>query len=209
MRVKGEYTCGLENGKVKWNNVSVATSMLREGAFPAGVQLKYMENFSYSSSDDMLKEEVFQNFGENSAFAKNLIWDMLAIEGFAWKYFDELKLNETFKAVKFNGKFDLAGQGSFENKDVRLLYTGISKKNGELCAVIEYQTMDNPLEVSYDGMDMKGRSHYWGTVWVSLEDKQIEHAVLYEDVIMEMNLPGQTSKQIVNATRKISFVKVI
>jgi hypothetical protein len=58
-------------------------------------------------------------------------------------------------------------------------------------------------------MSMIGRSHYWGTIWVSLEDKQIEHAVLYEDVVMEMNLPGQTNKQIIDATREISFVKVL
>lgn len=209
MRVKGEYTRGLENGKVKWNNVSVAMAMQREGEFPEGAPLNYMEDFSYSSSDNMLKEEAFESFGENSAFAKNLIWDMIAIETFAWEYFNELKLNETFKAVSINGKLDLAGMGSFENKDVRLTWSGVSKRNGELCAVIEYRTMDNPLEVSYEGMDMKGRSHYWGTIWVSLEDKQVEHAVLFEDVVMEMNLPGQTSKQIMNATREISFVKVI
>jgi hypothetical protein len=44
---------------------------------------------------------------------------------------------------------------------------------------------------------------------VSIEDKQIEHAVLFEDVVMEMNLPGQTSKQIIDAVREISFVKVL
>ncbi len=99
----------------------------------------------------------------------------------------------------------MAGQGSFENKDIKLTWTGISKQNGELCAVIDYRTMNNLLEVSYEGMDMKGRSHYWGTIWVSLKDKQIEHAVLYEDVVMEMNLPGQTQKQIMNSTREICF----
>lgn len=209
MRVTGEYTRGLGDGKVKWNNVSVATAMQRESDFHTGEPLNYMENFSYLPSDNMLKEDAFTGFGENSAFAKNLVWDMLAIESFAWEYFDELKLNETFKAVNFNGKLDLAGQGSFENKDVRLTWSGVSKQNGELCAVIEYQTMNNPLEISYEGMDMKGRSHYWGTIWVSLQDKQIEHAVLFEDVVMEMNLPGQSNKQIMNATREISFVKVI
>jgi hypothetical protein len=209
MRVKGEYTRGLENGKVKWNNVTVAMSMARNSEFPQGTPLTYMENFSYNISDDMLKPENFTSFGENSAFAKNLVWDMMGIEGFAWSAWEKLKLNEPYSAKDFNGKMELAGQGSFENKDVYLTWTGISQRNGESCAVIEYQTMNNPVEYSGEGMSMKGRSHYWGTIWVSLEDKQIEHAVLFEDVVMEMNLPGQTVRQIMDATREISFVKVL
>ena len=209
MRVKGEYTRGLDNGKVKWNNCSVAMAKQRDAEFPAGAPISYMENFSYNVSENMLNAEAFASFGENNAFAKNLIWDMMAIEGFAWSSWDKLKLNEPYSAKNFNGKMDLAGQGSFENKDVQITWTGISVRNGETCAVLEYITMNNPIEYSGDGMAMKGRSHYWGTIWVSLEDKQIEHAVLFEDVVMEMNLPGQTTKQIMDATREISFVKVL
>jgi hypothetical protein len=209
MRVKGEYTRGLENGMVKWNNCSVAMSMSRDAEFPAGTSISYMEDFSYLVTADMLNPENFTTFTENSAFAKNLIWDMMAIEGFGWSAWDKLKLNEPYSAKDFNGKMELAGQGSFENKDVILTWTGISQRNGESCAVIEYQTMNNPLDYSGEGMTMKGRSHYWGTIWVSLEDKQIEHAVLFEDVVMEIQLPGQTNKQIMDATREISFVKVL
>lgn len=209
MRIKGEYTRGFENGKAKWNNVSLAMAMTRDSEFPKGNPIDYMEDFTYNISEDMLKPEAFTTFGENSAFAKNLIWDMMAIEGFAWSSFENLKLNISLSDERFNGKMDLAGQGSFENKDVQITWTGVSRRNGEQCAVIEYRTMNNPLEYTGDGMSMKGRSHYWGTIWVSLEDKQVEHAVLYEDVVMEMNLPGQTTKQIMNATREISFVKVL
>jgi hypothetical protein len=209
MRVKGEYTRGLENGKVKWNNCSVAMAMSRDAEFPVGTPIDYMENFTYNISENMLNAEAFANFGENSPFAKNLIWDMMGIEGFAWSSWDKLKLNEPYSAKDFNGKMDLAGKGSFENKDVKITWTGISQRNGEQCATLEFITMNNPIEYSGDGMAMKGRSNYWGTIWVSLEDKQIEHAVLYEDVVMEMNLPGQTSKQIMDATREISFVKIL
>jgi len=209
MRVKGEYTRGLENGIVKWNNCTIAMAMNRDTEFPAGTPISYMEDFSYNVSENMLNAEAFANFGENSAFAKNLIWDMMAIEGFGWSAWNKLKLNEPYSAKDFNGKMDLAGQGSFENKDLIFTWTGISKRNSENCAVIEFRTMNNPLDYSGEGMTMKGRSHYWGTIWISLEDKQIEHAVLYEDVVMEMNLPGQTNKQIMDATREISFVKVL
>ena len=209
MRVKGEYTRGLGNGNVKWNNVSIAMAMSRDAEFPAGTPVGYMENFTYKPSEDMLNSEKFSTFDENSAFTKNLVWDMMGIEGLGWATWDKLQLNVPYSAKEFNGKMDLAGQGSFENKNMVITWTGISQRNGEPCAVIEYRTFNNPLEYAGEGMAMKGRSHYWGTIWVSLEDKQIEHAVLYEDVIMEMNLPGQTNKQIMNAVREISYVKEI
>lgn len=209
MRVRGHYTRDFEPGKAKWNNVTISTAMQRDVDFPSGNPVAYMENFSYNLTDNMLKPEAFASFGENSAFSKNLIWDMMAIEGFAWQSFEELELNKPHSANFFNGELDLAGQGSFENKDVQITWTGISERNGETCAVIEYRTLNNPLNYSGDGLAMKGRSHYWGTIWVSLEDKQIEHAVLYEDVMMEMKLPGQTNTQILNAVREISFVKVV
>ena len=206
-RIKGEYTRGLPDDLVKWNNVTVAMSMARNAEFGAGDPVVYMENFSYKVSEDMMKPEKFSTFTENSAYTKNLVWDMMAIEGFAWAYFNELELNKPYKAGMFNGKIDLAGMGSFENKDVILTWTGITKWNGEYCAVIEYRTMNNPLEYSGEGMSMRGRSHYWGTIWVSVEDKQVEHAVLFEDVVMEILLPGQTNKQVMNATREITYEK--
>jgi hypothetical protein len=208
-RIRGEYTRGLGNGMVKWNNVSTAMSMQRNTDFPTGSPVSYMDDFTYSPSEDMLNSDKFQSFGENSALCKNLIWDMMGIEGFAWSAWNKLKLNKPYSAKDFNGKMDLAGKGSFENKDVLLTWTGVSEMNGELCALIDYRTFDNPLEYSGEELSMKGRSHYWGTIWVSLEDKQIEHAVLYEDVIMEMLLPGQTTKQILDARREITYVKEI
>jgi hypothetical protein len=80
--------------------------------------------------------------------------------------------------------------------------------NGEVCAIIEFLAMDNPLNLDFGGVSLKGRSHYWGNVLVSLSDKQIEHAEMYEDVLMDMKLPGQPDNQIINATREIIFIKI-
>lgn len=208
-RIKGEYTRGLPGDLVKWNNVTVAMSMALNAEFGAGSPVGYMENFSYKVSEDMMKPEKFSTFTENSAYTKNLVWDMMGIEGLAWACFNELELNKPYKAAMFNGKIDLAGKGSFENKDMILTWTGITRwSNDEYCAVIEFITMNNPLEYAGEGMSMKGRSHYWGTIWVSVEDKQVEHAVLFEDVVMEIQLPGQTTKQVMDATREITYERV-
>lgn len=209
MQVKGEYTRGLEGGKVKWNNVTLAMSMQPNGEFPAGENLEYMENFTYIPSEKMIQPEQFENFtGMYTAFAKNLIWDMLGIEGLAWAHFEKLGLNKPLHAVDFNGELDLAGQGTFENKNMLLTWTGVSEMNGELCALIEFRTFSNPLEYSAEETKMKGLSHYWGNIWVSLEDKQIEHATLLEIVSAEMSFPGQPNKQMMSITREIEVKKL-
>jgi hypothetical protein len=209
IRIKGEYTRGLPGDLVKWNNVTVAMAMARNAEFGKGDPVGYMENFTYKVSEDMMKPEKFSTFTEHSAYTKNLVWDMMGIEGLAWVNFNDLQLNVPYKATRFNGKMDLAGKGSFENKDMVLTWTGITQwQNGEYCAVIEFRTMNNPLEYAGEGMSMKGRSHYWGTIWVSVEDKQVEHAVLFEDVVMEIQLPGQTTKQVMDATREITYERM-
>jgi hypothetical protein len=207
-RVQGEYTRGLENNEVKWNDVTVAMSSERDGEYPAGNKMTYMENFTYVPSHEMMKSENFKNFTTHAAYTKNLVWDMMGIEGLAWMYFDKLELNKPLKADIFNNKYELAGMGSFENKNMILTYTGISKMNNKECALIDYRTFNNPLEFAAEDMEMKGRSHYWGTIWVSLSDKQIEYATLFEDVTANMKLPGQTNAQIIDVTREIVISKL-
>lgn len=206
-RVTGDYTRGFQNGMVKWNRVSISNGTTRDGSFTNPLVQTYMENFTYKPSDRMLDAASFQNFPPNSFHTKNLVWDMLAIESFAWVYFDSLKLNQIYRPTNINDKMVLAGEGTFQNKEVQLVWTGISRMNGETCALIEYRTMDNPLSVDTDQLKIKGRSHYWGTIWVSLADKQIEYANMFEDVVMDMRFANQPS-QLMNTTRIIQFEKL-
>jgi len=207
-RVKGQYTRGFEDGTVQWEDVTIAHSIDAEAAFPEGEAIEYMEGFTYTPSVEMVNPNAFPGWPLDAFFAKNLVWDMLGMEGFAWAYWNELRLNEPFKADQFNFEVPLAGAGSFTNKDIVLTYAGVSQMNNETCALILYNAMDNALKVDTEHFKMNGRSHYWGSVWVSLEDKQIEHATLFEDVNMEMTMPGQTEPQLTNATRKIVFEKI-
>jgi hypothetical protein len=206
-RVTGNYTRGFKNGAVKWNRVSISNGTTREGSFTHPMNQDYMENFTYKPSDKMLDATSFPNFPPNSFHSKNLVWDMLAIESFAWVYFDSLKLNQIYRPANLDDEMALAGEGTFQNKDVHLLWTGISQMNDEICALIEYRTMDNPLSVDTEQLKIKGRSHYWGTIWISLSDKQIEHATMYEDVVMDMRFANQPG-QLMNTTRIIQFEKL-
>jgi len=207
-RVSGDYTRGFKDGTVKWNNVKIANGHVREGLFENAVSQDYMENFTYAPSDKMLEAASFSSFPPNSFHTKNLVWDMLAIETFAWVYFDSLEINRTFRPGNLKEEIPLAGEGTFKNRDIQLKWTGISQMNEEVCALIEYRTFDNPLVVDTEQIKIKGRSHYWGTIWVSLKDKQIEHAILFEDVVMDMKMQGQANGQLINTTREISFEKI-
>lgn len=208
IQVTGDYTRGFKDGTVKWSKVKIATGNTREGSFENATSQDYMENFTYMPSDEMFDAASFSAFPANSFHAKNLVWDMLAIETFAWIYFDSLKLNQTFRPANPQEEIPLAGEGTFKNKDVQLKWAGISQMNKELCALIEYRTFDNPLTIDTEQIKIKGRSHYWGTIWVSLQDKQIEHAILYEDVVMDMKMNSQTTGQLLNTTREIFFEKL-
>ena len=208
-QVRGIYTRGLGDGKVKWNDVTIAQAAGRDQSFPAGVKQEYMEDFTYVPSEKMMKSESFPGFPVmTGVFAKNLVWDAMSFEAFAWPYYDSLELNIPFKASWINGSIDLEGLGTFENRDIQLTWTGISMMNGKPCAVIEFLAMENPIDFKTDFMDMKGRSNYWGTVWMSLTDKQIEKGLLYEDVNSDMKMKGQEKGRLMNTSRKIEFNKV-
>lgn len=94
--VSGKYTCGLENGYARWNEVYIAKNDKNGGDDSWKKQKQeYIENMVYKPSGKMLDDDAFTGFPEDldGVFAGNLIWDMYAIEIMAWKYYDSLKLN--------------------------------------------------------------------------------------------------------------------
>ena len=136
---------------------------------------------------------------------------MMGFEVFAWLFYDSLKLNRFIAAEELNARMELSGSGYFENKNIRVMLAGITTMHGEICAVIQYLAMDNPLEFNIEmsgtAISIKGRSHYWGNVLISLEDKQIEQALLFEDVVMKTNIPG-VQTDVANTTREITVNKL-
>jgi hypothetical protein len=209
-RAIGEYTRGLGDGFVKWNNVYIANSDKLEEAFPEGTKQEYIENMKYVPSEKLLEESFFEKFptDPNSMFARNLIWDMMCIEELAWKYFDSLELNRDYAAAESNQEIQLAGSGSYYNKDVQISWIGITRMNNEICAIIDYRVFDNLLELDVPGLKSKGSEHYWGKTWVSLNDKQIEYAVMYSSTIQELNITGLPESIIVKTTREVKVEKM-
>ena len=49
--------------------------------------------------------------------------------------------NKPFKPPASNSNVPLAGMGTFQNRDIELTWVGISERNGEPCALIDYRAL--------------------------------------------------------------------
>ena len=200
-RLTGEYTRGLPGGDVVWKNVTEATAPGATAPFAAAEKRDLMEGFRYRNDlGSTMAPDFFKTFPPTAVMERNLVWDTGMIEMFGQTYFDHLKLNEPYHILS-NQDVNMPGVGTFHNRDVVLQWLGGSNRNGSECAVIQYQAFFNPIEISIGGMNMKGRSEYWGEIWVSLATKQIEYATLYENVVAEMQMAGQNVPQLINIFR--------
>jgi hypothetical protein len=209
-KITGEYTKGIENGFVNWTNVSISNSAGFSEPFPTGTKQEYMENFSYVPSPKMLEPEAFKKFPPTSdaVYARNLVWDMMAIESFAWDFTDSLKLNKPYHIPQLAREFTMADIGMYAQYNVQLCWTGISAVNNELCALFEYRALDNKLALSMPGLQSKGTEQYWGTIWISLKTKSIEAAVMYSGTMQELEIQGMNDKLLVKTIRDIQVEKI-
>ena len=189
-------------GEVTWRDVSVSQANGKDAPFGPGEKREFMDNFRYrlANADDSLKPEFFKNFPPSAVAERNLVWDTLMFETFGRTELEHLKLNEPYHFAP-SQNIALGGAGNFQNRDIELTWAGSSRRNGQDCALILYQAFFNPLHITVPGVDMIGRSHYWGSIWVSSATKQIEYATLYEDVLGELKLPNQNTPQIVDVFR--------
>lgn len=200
-RVTGDYTRGLAGGEVVWNKVTEAVAEGAKAPFGAPEKREFMEGFRYRNDlVSSVKPEFFKGFPPMAVLERNLVWDTGMMESFGQNFFEHLKLNEPFHTLS-DEDIRLPDVGTFHNRDVTLEWIGRSLRNGQECAIIKYQAFFNPLEVAVGGMSLKGRSDYWGEIWVSVGTKQIEYATIYESVVGEMKPPGQDTTQLIHVFR--------
>lgn len=208
--VSGDYTEGLSNNTVSWKNVFIAGSNEKTAPFNEGTKQDYMENITYVPSSKMLEPEAFKNFpvkAEN-VLARNLIWDMMTIEMYAWDYSDSLELNKKYIIPEIKGEFNMSDIGTYEHAGIQLSWNGISFMNNEMCAVIEYRAIDNKLKIAMDGLNTRGTEQYWGTTWVSLKSRQIEYAEMYGGTIQEIEVSGMEKKFLFKTIRELWVEKI-
>lgn len=209
-KIIGEYTMGLENGFVCWNNVYYSDSKEFSDNFPTGAKQEYMEDMKYIPSEKMLDAHAFKDFPltTESVYAKNLIWDMMAIEGFAWNYSDSLQLNKSFTIPEVKGEFTMADIGTYSHQEIQLCWSGISTMDNKLFAIIEYRAIDNKVAMEMEGFKTRGTEQYWGTIWISLENRLIGKAVMYGGIIQEIEIAGSENKFLTKTIRELWVNKI-
>jgi len=209
-RIDGTYTRGLPEGKSRWNDVRISHATGLNDSFNEGVAQPYMEGFTYklATGHEWESKDFFAGFPTTDLKGQNLVWDTYMFESFARNNFDKLALNKPYR-FDHGSDVSLSGSGNFKNNNVELTWTGISKYNGVPCALIRYEAFFNTLNVAVPGFEGKGRSHYWGEIWVSLQTKQVEYGTLREDVLMEATIGGQPNKTEINVFRTGTLSKLV
>ena len=207
-RVTGKYTGGLDGDSARWNDVYISEVNKLTTQFPKGLKQDYMENFIYQPNEKIINEVFFKAIPEANMLIQNLIWDVFAFEVLAYSCWDSLKRNKEYHAQNLSSEIELAGEGTFENREILLTWIGLTELNNETCAIIKYSAMNNPLKIELDNLTMSGRSHYWGEVYVSLADKQIEYATLSEDVVTDILFNGQSNNILGYTLRIINLSKI-
>ncbi len=209
--ITGDYTRGLAGGNVKWNDAYVSVSKDFNEPFKSKVKLEYIEDFTYKPSPNMLDAVHYKNFPPTpeAVFARNLIWDMMAFEGFAWDHLDSLKLNEVYRISDIgSGEFDMADIGTYSHEEVKLCWTGVTTFDNDMYAVLEFEALDNIVALSMDAIKTKGTEQYWGTILVSLQTKEIGQAVMYSGSIQEIEITGMETKFIIKTIRELWLDKI-
>jgi hypothetical protein len=211
IKVTGDYTRGLENGQSSWNNVYIYTSTGAGENFDDGKRQDYMEGFKYVPSGDMLKASAFPTFPNNveSVFSRNLVWDMMAVEDFAWDYLDHLQLNENYIIEKSPGlSFEMADIGNYSHTDIQIEWSGISEIDNELCANIEYRSLNNKVDINMEQVKTKGTEQYWGNTRISLRTGQVLFGEMYSGTLQEAEVPGFKDKFVIKTVREIKVEKI-
>jgi hypothetical protein len=204
-RFTADYTRGLPNSQVRWDNVTEEDADGATSPYGAPQKRGFMDGFTYvNNMTDTFNPDFFKEFPPTAVLERNLVWDTGMFETFGQNHLSQLKLNEPYSSG-YEAAMQLPGEGTFRNRQIILEYIGRSERNGQDCALISYQAFLNPLVITSGGIDMKGRSDYWGLIWVSLATRQIEYATLSETVTAELKLPGQDTIQNVNVLRTGNF----
>jgi len=208
--VKATYIVGLNDGYVGWRDVNQSKINDFQQKVVKGSDLQTFNNFSYKAvNTDFLKEDFYKDISpEQRDLAKWLVSDAIQMQGFSWYVFDSLSFNKEFspklmknKDIKFDNWI------SFSSRYQKLIWIGVTKFNNEICAIIKFESLYNPLEMNKPELSFRGRSLYWGEIWISLEDKQVEYATMVEDVIFELNLNKNNPKQLIDLQREVTFTK--
>lgn len=209
--VKATYLVGLEDDLVGWKEVTLSEiGDVKQEQFE-GTFLPSFNDFTYNKYDTgFLTEGFYKNIApEHRDLAKWLVSDAFQMQGLAWYVFDSLEFNREFiPKILDNHDIKFENWVTFTSRWQKLIWSGITSQNNEICAVVKFESYYNPVETNNEVMALKGRSLYWGEMWISLEDKEVEYATMFEDVVFKLKTAAFPQEQIIDLQREVIFDKV-
>jgi len=208
--INANYSISADNENVSWNNVFSSTIKDFNSEATDRKALSAFNNFTYKAlNTDFLRNDFYKSIPvENRDLAKWLVSDAIQMQALAWYVFDSMTFNKKFVPLllkDYDVKFE--DWVTFTSRYQKLIWDGITTYNDEICAVVKFESYYNPLEINNQDMSLKGRSLYWGEMWISLSDKQVEYSKMFEDVVFRLKSTAFPQEQLLDLQREIVFTK--
>jgi len=208
---KANYIYDAENMSVRWKDVATGQIQDFNHTEYQLMALPAFNDFSYTVNDtNFLKADFYKVIpAAQKDLAKWLVSDAIQMQGLAWYVFDSLEFNKAYIPEILNNydvKFE--NWAVFTSRYQKLIWTGITKHNNKICAIVKFESLYNPVKIENEQMSVKGRSLYYGEMWISLKDKQVEYSLMVEDVVMKLKSPMFPKEQLIDLQREIVFDKI-
>jgi hypothetical protein len=208
--VKATYITGLENDSVSWKDVSLAQINDFQQKEYSGTNISSFNGFTYKVNEtNFLDDDFYKAIPlEQRDLAKWLVSDAIQMQGLAFYVFDSLAYNKPY-VPNFLNNYDVKFEDwvTFTSRYQKLIWSGITKYNNEVCAIIKFESLYNPLKIDNNQMSVKGRALYYGEIWISLSDKQVEYATMIEDDVLKLKSSVFPEEQLIDLQREVIFKK--
>jgi len=204
--VKAFYSY-INGDSIKWDNVTMSAINGFAEEIPEGRRLTAFDGFSYKTGhDDFLSADFYKDIPlELHDWARMLVTDAVQMHEMGLIVADSLEFGKAYyPAFMDNFDIEFEGSGSFSSDRQKFTWSGLTKYNGEVCAIVDFESQFSMMNFETENFSMKGRSMYYGVMYISLEDKHVEYSCMIEDVVRRLTPPGQ----LVNTQREVIFRKV-
>jgi hypothetical protein len=137
------------------------------------------------------------------------IQDKVAFEVYGQMYLDSLKLHIPFYPALFqNQQADFEQSVNFNTQKLNITWLGYSEINGKNCILLNFKSMHSPFLVDNDMMIVSGRSCFWGNIWILPDTRQIEYAIMNEDMLYHLKLKTNNFEQQFNKQREVIYERI-
>ena len=183
------------NDSIVWQNVrySKIDDILQEPAQTVNWNEFNGRSHKIGAINEYMQEEFYSDIpAEKREWARMMTSDVPWFE-YGWSKLDSLEFQKEYFAKDMeNLEAGIEGVYTFSSSYLKLIWSGITLHNNEICAIVKFESFTNKLTSYWEGqMTMTGRDLYYGELWISLNTKQTEYFRMVEDVVGEF-YPNKT-----------------